>query len=179
MNRRLAAAALLLTVVGGSVWWGIHPPRTAASYQTRTTMTLETLSSQVASTRVWLRAVADDRVLATTAAVAVEEAETDASSQTSTYAAWQPPDHASQQLRARVTALGDEVVTALGEVRIAARGGRWSDAVAMRGRLSKLEHRLSQLQATAHSVDHSVDHSAGQSAGQSPGHAGPQAGEEQ
>jgi hypothetical protein len=147
MNRRFGVAFLLLLVVAGSVWWGIHPPRTEEGYRTHTVMALETLSSQVASTRVWLDAVAHERVLRTTAAVAVEEAETDASSQTSTYAAWQPPDRSSEQVRARVTALGDEVVTALGEVRIAAREGRWSDAVAMRGTLATLEHRLARLEA--------------------------------
>ena len=145
MSRRLGATGLLLLVVAVSVWWGIHPPRSPGAYRDRSLSTVETLQSQVATTRLWLREVADDRVLRTTAAVALQEAETDASSQSSTYAAWQPPDRASSRVRSDVTSLADEVVTALGEARIAALAGRWSEAVAGADELTGLLRRLDRL----------------------------------
>jgi hypothetical protein len=142
--RRLGATALLF-VVAASVWWGVHPPRSTEAYRDRSLSTVETLQSQVATTRLWLRQVADDRVLRTTAAVALEETETDASSQSSTYSAWQPPDSASSRVRSEVTPLADEVVSALGDVRIAAHAGRWSEAVSEAGKLTGLLHRLDRL----------------------------------
>ena len=146
MSRRLAAFALLLFVVTGSAWWGIHPPRTLDSFRARSVLTARSLHSQVASTVLWLHAVEDNEVLRTTALVAVEEAETDATTQTTTYAAWQPPDANSRHIRSQVATLADEVVNTLGRARVAARDGRWAAAVAMSAELTELDHRLANLQ---------------------------------
>lgn len=149
MLRRSAIAWLALVVVAGSLWWGVHPPRSPEAYRQRTAMTVQMLHSQVASTRLWLQSVADDEVLRTTAAVAVDEAETGASGQSATFASWQPPDQASLRLRLRVSAVAERVVSALGDVRIAVREGRWPEAVDMDRSLARLQKRLERLQSAA------------------------------
>lgn len=148
-RRRLALALALVVGVAGAVWWGLHPPRTDAAYRSRTVETIEGLRSQVATAELWLTAVESGRSPVTSASVGLEEAETDATSLRSTFSSWQPPGPRTRQLRTEVTGLADQVVAALGEIRVAAHDGRWQQATELAPRLRRLDRRLERLEQEA------------------------------
>ncbi len=145
ISTRLAAAWVVVLVAAACLWWGIHPPRTEEAYRSESAGTVELLRSHVGTADLWLRSFGDGRVTAPAASVALREAETDADHAASAYASYQPPSAQARELRVRVTALADRVVTELGTIRVAAEAGRWRDAVAARTTLRSLLKELRSL----------------------------------
>lgn len=143
---RFVAACVLVLLVAGSVWWGIHPPRDPSAYREESTRTVQLLRSQVETARLWIEGVRDDRVTRTAASVALTEASTDASNQRSSYSSLDPNGTASTHTWSRVSSMADRVAAVLGDVRVAARAGRWDDVVAALPRLDRLSRSLAELQ---------------------------------
>jgi hypothetical protein len=143
---RFTAAWLVVLVLSGCLWWGLHPPRTEHSYRQRSASTVALLRSNVETTRLWLAAIDAGRATSNATRVALTETETDANSALTGYSGYQPPDPTTADVRGRVIALGDQVVALLGEIRVDARAGRWEDALGTRDELDSLSRRLTDLQ---------------------------------
>jgi len=141
----LGWVALVLTVAG-SVWWGIHPPRDTEGYRGESVRTLQMLRSHVETARLWAEGVEDDRVLRTAASVGLTEASTDADMQSSHYSSLDPGDRESDRIWRKVSALADEAASALSDVRVDARVGRWHEVVAALPRLARLSDSLRELE---------------------------------
>lgn len=145
-RRRFAVAWVSVLVVAACVWWGIHPPGHESAYRHESAQTLKTLGSQVETARLWVDGLGDGSVTRPAVLVALTETDTDADTRTSSYASLEPPDPESRDVRRRVTSLADEVVAALGELRVAARAGRWHEVLAAEQDLERLGRRLGRLQ---------------------------------
>lgn len=143
---RVTSAWVIVVILAGCVWWGIHPPRTEDSYRRESASTLELLRSDVETANLWLESFDHRRVTSAAAEVALTETETDADRRASSYSSYQPPDASLTTVRADVSALADQVVTALGEIRVDVRADRWEQAVAARTDLERLSRQLTRLQ---------------------------------
>jgi hypothetical protein len=75
-------------------------------------------------------------------AVVLNSAETDASSIQATFAAIQPPDRASDQLRSELSAVLNDVVDTISGMRIAARRHEWTTLLLRAHPLASLERSL-------------------------------------
>jgi hypothetical protein len=142
---RFVVAWVLVLVVAGCVWWGIHPPRDASAYREESTRTVQLLRSHVGTARLWIEGVDEGRLTRTAASVALVEASTDADAEATSYSSLDPGDAASTRVWSRVSSLADEVAAALAEVRVAARAGRWDDVVAVLPKLERLSAGLADL----------------------------------
>lgn len=143
---RFAAAWVAVLVLGGSIWWGIHPPRTEHSYRQESAHSLQLLRSHVETARLWLDSVDAGKATSAAAEVALTETETDAERRAGSYSSYQPPDEAASKIRTRVTSLAARVVATLGEIRVDAQAGRWDEAVAAESDLERLSDQLRDLQ---------------------------------
>lgn len=143
MTRRLLALlAIILTVA--AVWYSQAPPRTAAAYQEEAARTVELLRSQLRTAQEWARQLDEGRTPLTTATVAFDEAEKDATTTANRFASYQPPE-GQDRLRSQVTAVGSDVVSALAEIRVAARRGSSARVIARARELETLDERLTQV----------------------------------
>lgn len=144
----LAVAAGLLVLA--CLWYVQAPPRSADAYRERAVKTAETLRSQVQTTRIWLRTVADDESTRPAASVGFREAEEDAGNAASTFESYDPPT-GTDALRRRLTTLAGEVTEALAQVRIAAHRGQWRELPQRGAALAELSERLDELEEQAKS----------------------------
>lgn len=149
--RRLLTLLIAAVVVAVALEHAVAPPRSAPAYSQRASSTLEVLRSQVQTARLWIEAEQNDRVTRPAAGVAFTEAEEDARSQSGSFAAYDPPDPLAQTepLRELVTTAGDDTVSLLGEVRVAAATGQWDRMAALAPRLDEAQQRLEQQAAEA------------------------------
>lgn len=136
LSRSLVAIAIAVVVVA-ALWYVVAPPRDVDGYRERASLTAETLRSQVQTSRIWLRTLARDDTLRTSASVGLREAEEDASAAAASFERYDPP-HGTDPLRARLSALAGETTTVLGDIRIAAHRDEW-------GRLDELGEPLPAL----------------------------------
>lgn len=148
-TKPVLAAAVGLVVLA-SLWYVQAPPRSAGAYRERALMTVETLRSQVQTTRIWLRALADDESTRHAAKVGFREAEEDAHKAASAFERYDPPT-GTDALRTRLTSLAGEVTDSLGRIRIAAHRGEWRQLQQRRGPLAELSRRLEALKQDARS----------------------------
>ncbi|MDP9401644.1 MAG: hypothetical protein M3P39_12030 [Actinomycetota bacterium] len=137
-------------VITGSLWYVEAPPRSSPSYSQRTAQTAETLRSQAETARLWVAELADGRTFGASASVGFREAEEDATAALSGFAAYDPPP-GTVALRDAVTALGNDVVNSLAQLRIAAADERWGDLGQPAARLARLGSRLDRLARRAES----------------------------
>jgi hypothetical protein len=117
MRRSLPSLALLIAVAASCV----GPARTTSAYQDKA---VETASTAVGAARTVLLAAQlgdQDRSFAPTIAVTVADAENDAASALAVFTSIQPPDAASDALRAELLPDLQRIVDDIGFVRIAAR----------------------------------------------------------
>ena len=103
--------------------------------------TLGYLRSQTQTARLWAAAVNRDVTTRQAASVALQEGENAAIATAGRFAGWDPPAGADG-VRDTVTGLGEEVVAALGGLRIAAHRGRWADLDDLAAPLPDLADRL-------------------------------------
>jgi hypothetical protein len=134
----------VVVVVAVCVWYVQAPPRTVGDYRERTSMTVESLRSQVQTARLWVREVQAGRVTRRAAVVAFREAEGDAVSAVSRFAPWDPPGD-TRDLRPDVARLAGEVTEALAELRLAAEDERWNALPGLATPLPGLAERLDRL----------------------------------
>lgn len=145
--RRAALVALLLVAVAfASLWYVQRPPRSGESYRNRTAQTAGTLRSQVVTAQLWAEQVHDDRAMTQAADVGIREAEAAAQSATSTQATWDLPDGVSPDVRVDAVALGDEVTTLVGDMRLAAHQARWDEVHELSARAPSLARRLTDFE---------------------------------
>ena len=101
----LAVAVGLLALA--SLWYVQAPPRSDSAYRERAVKTAEMLRSRVQTTRIWLRALADDEATTPAASVAFRESEEGASKAASSFERVEPPagtDAVRAQARASAAA---------------------------------------------------------------------------
>lgn len=148
--RRIGWLLALLAVVA-SLEYAAAPPRSAPAYSQRASATLELLRSQVQTTRLWIDALEAGKVTRPAASVAFAEAEEDARTQAGAFAVYDPPEplERTQPLRELVSSAGDETVSLLGEVRVAATTDRWGRLAELAPRLDRCQKRLEQQAAEA------------------------------
>jgi hypothetical protein len=147
MLPRALSAVAVVAVVLASLWYVIAPPRGVDSYRERASITTGTLRSQVQTARIWLRTLARDDTLRTSAGVGLREADEDASAAAASFEGYDPP-RGTDALRARLSTLAEETTTVLGDLRIAAQRDEWDrlDEIgqplpALAGRLDALARR--------------------------------------
>ncbi|MGI8723184.1 MAG: hypothetical protein ACR2JG_13260 [Geodermatophilaceae bacterium] len=146
---RRVLVPLAAVVVVASLAYAVAPPRSAAGYADRASSTLELLRSQVQTVRLWIEAVEDEEVTHLAASVAFNEAEEDARAESATFAAYDPPDPfaESEPVRQLVTTAGEDTVSLLGEVRVAAAADRWNRLPVLDLRLDVAQARLQEQAA--------------------------------
>jgi hypothetical protein len=134
--------AILLAVA--ALWYSQAPPRTSGAYEHEVGRTVELLRSQLRTAQEWARQVDESKTPLTTASVGFGEVEQDATNTANRFAGYQPPE-GQDRMRSRVTAIGDDVVSALSEIRIAARRGNRGSVVAKARGLRTLDERLTRV----------------------------------
>ncbi len=146
--RAALIAFCLLGVAGISLWWVQAPPRGDEGYRKRSAQTAESLRSHVATARLWVREVADERVTRGAAAIALEESSSGADSTASSFESWVPPSHLDQ-LRTRVADAASATTDLLGEVHVSAEQDEWQRVADSEAKLRELEVRLTKVAAEA------------------------------
>jgi hypothetical protein len=116
-SRRLAALAAL--ILAASACTG--PARTTSAYQTKGVDTADEVVSASRTVLLAARLVDEERSFATTIAVTVTDAESDADTARDAFTSIQPPDAESDQLRAALLPTVEQACDVIAEVRIAAR----------------------------------------------------------
>jgi hypothetical protein len=147
MARALGAVLLVLSVAG-SVWWVQAPPRGPTAYRESTETTLRKLSSRSETARLWIEQFERGRVTESATAIALDEADRGATSALSQFESYDPP-RGLEPLRTEVAKLGNELTTALGDLRIAAHQDRWERAGEVADRLHTLTGQLKALSGKA------------------------------
>jgi hypothetical protein len=131
----VAAAAVALS--------GCTPSaRTAGPYRAKAVTAAEAVASALQSDRLVVLAVRRGHTTAAYVSVATSQAEDDGSSAASTFLSIQPPNGASDRLRAELADLLDAATSVLGDVRIAGRRGDRSRLVSLDEDLAKAAERL-------------------------------------
>jgi hypothetical protein len=97
--------------------------RTTGPYEAKAASTVAAATSALGTELLLVRAVAERRAFATVISVASSDAEDDVAAAASTFASIQPPTARAERLRARLSDLLDDAVSAASKVRIAARRG--------------------------------------------------------
>ena len=138
----LIGAATIIVVA--SLWYVQAPPRSPGGYRDRVSASAETLRSQVQTARLTIRAVRSGDSTHPAASVSLKEAEEDADKAAAAFAGYDPP-RGTSDLRSDLTTLGDEVTSALSDLRIAAARGEWQSLPQVAAPLPKLSERLDQL----------------------------------
>jgi hypothetical protein len=132
--------AILVAATGCAHW--VPRARSAADYELKAKNTAEAVLSAVQTARLTVGVVERDRAFPAYVAVTVGEAEADANGAASTFSAIQPPDAASDGLRAELGDVTDAATDALAAVRIAARRSDADAVVAEAGRLRQIADDL-------------------------------------
>lgn len=138
---------LVLMIAWGSLWYVMAPPRGAADYAHRSAQTAVTLRSQAVTAERWADLVEEDRATREAAVVAFEEAEAAAESAISQQGSWDPPPRTSAaEARSSLQTAGQELVSALADMRISAHRGDWESVPRHAGRLPALASRFTRIE---------------------------------
>lgn len=132
-----------------SIWYAVAPPRSQPTYRSEAVKTVGLLYSDVQTAKLWIDALAQDQVTQPAATVAFLEAESDANSQGSTFAGYDPPAPVSvtEQVRTRVAEATSATVDVLAAIRIAAKTEQWDRLPALRSDLTRVATQLETLKA--------------------------------
>jgi hypothetical protein len=134
-------AVVAVILVG--LWYGHAPPRSDAAYQKSASDTAGFLHSQLETARLWVEE-RPTQVFDSSLVVAIEESETDANTTLSRFAGYDPPS-GQEDLRTRLTTLGEQATTLLAEMRIAAHREDWDRLEELRGKAAKPSTELENL----------------------------------
>jgi hypothetical protein len=141
--RRAGLVSLAVGVVV-SLWWLQAPPRSEGAYLERAAVTEELLRSHVQTTAMWIGAVRDGDATTQAAVVGIREADADAATTATRFAAWDPPTGA-EQLQLEVTRVAADVTSSLTAARIDAGRGEWERLEGRLDELARLADRLAEL----------------------------------
>lgn len=137
-----ALAVLLAVLLAGCV----GPARTSQSYTGKASTSLHDTRSAVETARLGVEAAAGDRATGPYLSVLLSQAEEQASSVQSTFDSIQPPNGDADRLRDEVDDLLTEAVSALADLRIAARRGDTAGITEQGQMLADLSQRLGELE---------------------------------
>ena len=112
----LAAAVLAAGCAGSS--------RSDEDFRRKAANTAESMAAVVETARVTAAAAGSDRLLAPYAGIALRDAEDDADGIVTTFDSVQPPSAAADELRAKLDDVLEQAVSAIADLRIAARRGQ-------------------------------------------------------
>jgi hypothetical protein len=140
MRRRFATAALLVTLAGC-----VGPARTFHAFEEKAARTAEAAGSAVETALLAAGAAHEARAFGPYLSVMLSEAEKDASSAQATFDSIQPPNTASDELRAQLDELLAKAVGILSELRIKARRGELAALAAVAAPLEDLGRRLADF----------------------------------
>jgi len=144
---RPIAVVVALLALGACV----GPARTFAKYESKAVHTAKDTRSAVQTARLAARAAAGRKAFGPYLSVTISEAEDDASSIQQTFDSIQPPDAEADHVRDELDGLLDDVVSTLGDLRIAAR----------RGQLDRLADIAQPLDEQSNKLEHfQKDHSS-------------------
>ena len=121
--RRALLSVLLLGLPAACVAHPVGPARTLAKYDGKAATTARSALSVVETVRLVARAAAEGRVIGTYVDVVVSDAEESLDGLSGTFGSIQPPAGPADEVRDALTALLDEALGHVAEVRIASRRG--------------------------------------------------------
>jgi hypothetical protein len=136
---------VVASIAVAALWYLQAPPRTTGGYAERAADTAATLRSQAETARIWTEVVRDDKTLLTSAAVGLEETDTDASTALGDFEQLDPP-RGGVPIRDDLTRAGDTAVTLLADLRIAAQDRDWAEVERRRDALARMGRRLEALE---------------------------------
>jgi hypothetical protein len=120
----------------------VGPVRTADDYELKAASTADAVLSAVRTAELVVDAADRGRAFAPYVAVALDDAESDASGAAATFSSLQPPGPSSDQLRDELEALNAEATDALATLRITARRGDLDQLAAQAEPLTDIADRL-------------------------------------
>lgn len=135
------ALALLMTLSGC-----MGPSWSETDYEEKVANTAEVARSAVQTARLVVEAAEEDKAPGPYTARALSDAETALDSVATHIGSVQPPGPRSKELRSRVTSLLTDCRTALSDLRIAARDGRFDQLAGLAEPLPQLAARLKRLE---------------------------------
>lgn len=140
--KALVVGAIGLVTLAGCV----GPARTSDDYARKASTSVQDTRSAVETALLGVDAVDRDRSTGPYASVLLGHAEEEAGSVQTTFDSIQPPNQDADRLRDEVDAVLAQAVSALGDVRIAARRGDNAGIVAQRPVLVDVSRRLGDLE---------------------------------
>jgi hypothetical protein len=124
----------------------VGPARTSAAYARKASHSLQETRSAVETARLAVDAAGGGRATSPYLSVLLSRAEEQASSVQTTFDSIQPPDTRADQIRDDVDGLLGDAVSALSDLRIAARRGDTAGIAGKGQALEDLSGRLAQLE---------------------------------
>ena len=142
MRQAAAVTALLVLATSGCV----GPSRTDHDFELKAANTAETVASALATARLAADGAGDGKLTANYVSVVLDEAESDASAAQSTFASYQPPSDAADNLRNNVDDLASNAVDGITAMRITARRGQLDQLPKLAAQLDPVATALEQVQ---------------------------------
>ncbi len=143
--RPAAYAMLAVALVAASFWYVTAPPKGLDGYRERAGQRLETIRSQVQSSRIWLESLDDEEATRSATLVGLREAERDSSESQSDFQEQEAPD-GTARLRARFGDVASRAVDALRALRVAAEQERWDELPRLAEPLPRIAADLERLE---------------------------------
>jgi hypothetical protein len=123
----------------------VAPARTTRDYEAKAADTAEAVLASVRTASLAVRVAREGKAFGPYVSVTLSDAEGDAAPASATFLTIQPPDAASDALRARLTPILDDADNVLSLARIAARRERLDDLVSLAPKLSELGTTLERI----------------------------------
>ena len=144
--RRAARLTCLVLTLFMAMSACVGPSWSETDYQEKVANTAEAARSAVQTARLVVKAAEEGKAPGPYTARALSDAETALTSIATHIGAVQPPTASSTVLRSKVTSLLTDCRTALADLRIAAREGRYGELVRLAEPLPRLAARLKRLE---------------------------------
>jgi len=124
----------------------VGPSRTDEDFELKAANTAEAVASAVATARLAADGAGDGKLTGNYVSVILGEAEADASAAQATFASYQPPSDASDNLRNNVGDLVSDAVDGIAAMRITARRGQLDQLPELAAQLDPVATALEQVQ---------------------------------
>jgi hypothetical protein len=139
----------MLALLSSSFVACVGPARTFGAYEGKAGATAEAMVSAIETARLAAQVSAKNNAFAPYLSVTIAQAEEEATSVQGAFNSIQPPDHDADQLRKQLDALLGQAVSAISDMRIAARRGDFSSVERVGQALRALSEQLDSF-AEAH-----------------------------
>jgi hypothetical protein len=141
-RHRAVSLGLLLTAAAC-----VSPVLNFAAYEDKALDTARSALSEARTAILAAELARTDRLFGPTISIQLQEAEIGATSTRDTFASIQPPDDASDVLRAQLLPMLDEAEELVSQMRIAARRGDTDDVVRLAGLLTQAAEAIERFEA--------------------------------